>query len=231
MLMDRRQGFELWGGGSNPSRSTKYCLLTTKIYLRIIINQLASWEDKINGVISSIGRALGCGPRRYGFESDISPYKKVMKFKSLSNRQEIVDIASYIKDVISKKPETKIYIGTDSQNKKKHTTYVSVIVLHLSENDTTTGGHVLYTYEDVSKIKDRYLRLWNEVERSINVSNFLKSLGTLIDFVDLDFNENPRWESNTVLNSAIGYVESLGYLARFKPHNPFAVRVADHLCK
>ena len=154
-----------------------------------------------------------------------------LQFKSLGNHKVVTDIYSYVTDILSRKPDTKLYVGTDSQNSRRLTTYATVIVLHYNENDSGKGGHVLYSKETLPKMRDRYARLWGEVERSVEVSNMLKDLGLTVKNIDLDFNEDPRFNSNTILRSAVGYVEASGFEARWKPHNAFSVRVADQICK
>jgi predicted RNase H-related nuclease YkuK (DUF458 family) len=154
-----------------------------------------------------------------------------LQFKSLGTHKVVTDIYSYVTDILSRKPDTKLYVGTDSQNSRRLTTYATVIVLHYNENDSGKGGHVLYSKEQLPKMRDRYARLWGEVERSVEVSNMLKDLGLTVKNIDLDFNEDPRFNSNTILRSAVGYVEASGFEARWKPHNSFSVRVADQICK
>jgi predicted RNase H-related nuclease YkuK (DUF458 family) len=154
-----------------------------------------------------------------------------LRFKSLSTHEYIDNIFSYIKEKIQLVPETKLYVGTDSQNGRRSTTYATVIVMHFNENDSGKGAHVLYCKETLPKMKDRFARLWGEVERSVEVSNMLRDGGLNIKNIDLDFNEDPRYNSNTVLRSAVGYVEASGFKARWKPHDAFSVRVADQICK
>jgi len=154
-----------------------------------------------------------------------------LQFKSLGTHEVVTDMFSYISNKIKEKPGTKIYVGTDSQNSRSMTTYATVIVLHINENDSGKGAHVLYSKEHLPKMRDRFARLWGEVERSVEVSNLLRDMGLTIKNIDLDFNEDPRFNSNTVLRSAVGYVEASGFKARWKPHNAFSVRVADTLCK
>lgn len=154
-----------------------------------------------------------------------------LRFKSLGTHQYVDDIFGYIKEKIQLVPETKLYVGTDSQNGRRSTTYATVIVLHYNEHDNGKGAHVLYSKEVLPKMRDRFARLWGEVERSVEVSNMLRDGGLTIKNIDLDFNEDPKWQSNTVLRSAVGYVEASGYKARWKPHNAFSVRVADQICK
>ena len=56
-------------------------------------------------------------------------------------------------------------------------------------------------------------------------------MGLKVSHVDLDLNEDEHYKSNAVLRSAVGYVESLGFSPRWKPHNADACRVADALCR
>jgi predicted RNase H-related nuclease YkuK (DUF458 family) len=154
-----------------------------------------------------------------------------LQFKTLGSHEVVDNLIEYINEKINAKPGIKLYVGTDSQNSRRMSTYATVIVLHMNENDNGKGAHVLYCREHLPKIRDRFARLWGEVERSIEVANILRDGGLTIKNIDLDFNEDPRWQSNTVLRSAVGYVEASGYIARWKPHNAFSVRVADTLCK
>jgi len=149
-----------------------------------------------------------------------------LKFKSLTNKEEI-DLVPYIKDFLSKNDDTNIFIGSDSQNGKA-TTYAVVIVLH----NTRKGGHVLYAKSIVPKIQDRFNRLWNEVEYSLQVANHLVNNGIQKPkFIDIDLNPDPKYKSNQVLRAALGYVESMGYTPRCKPNAVVASYVADAICK
>jgi predicted RNase H-related nuclease YkuK (DUF458 family) len=154
-----------------------------------------------------------------------------LQFKSLGDHHVVNDLFGYIKNMINSKPEIKLYVGTDSQNSRRATTYVTVIVLHINENDSGKGAHVLYSKDVLPKMRDRFSRLWGEVERSVEVSSMLRDGGLTIKNIDLDFNEDPKYNSNAVLRSAVGYVEASGFKARWKPHNAFSVRVADQICK
>ena len=150
-----------------------------------------------------------------------------LQFKSLSNHSVILDVKEYIQKIIEENEDVKIYVGTDSQNSRRNSVYATVIVMHYGNH----GAHALYSKELIPKIRDRYTRLWGEVERSIEVANMVRDLGFNIQNIDLDFNEDPKYNSNTVLRAAIGYVEASGYEARWKPFNAFSVRCADVLCR
>ena len=146
-------------------------------------------------------------------------------FKKI-NHEEISDIIYYIKEKIEIDPTLDIYVGCDSQNDGKQTVYACVIVLHYNKN----GGHVLYAREKVSRIYDRFTRLWKEVEFSLEIAQFLESNGIKVKFVDLDINPDPKYGSNMVLRAALGFVESYGFEVRVKPKALAASYCADHFC-
>lgn len=138
-----------------------------------------------------------------------------------------VELLAYIKELSKLNPGLKIYIGTDSQNNGIITTYASVIVFHSGH-----GGHVIYNKEEVPVIRDRFTKLWMEVERSIELANYLRENDIdCVDFIDLDYNPNPKFWSNRLLDAAIGYVVANGFEARWKPQSVYASIVADKLCK
>lgn len=151
-----------------------------------------------------------------------------MEYKKLDNTI-IKDVAQYIKNTLTSVPYSKVYVGTDSQNKDDFTIYATAIVIHMNSDN---GGHVIYAKEKVPRIRDRFEKLWGEVQRSVNVANYLKNDCNIpIEYIDLDLNANIKWDSNKVLAPAVGYIESLGYKARFKPGPAYAVRIADILCR
>ena len=149
------------------------------------------------------------------------------KFKSLTNKKEI-DLVPYLKKQFEEHDDIKLYVGTDSQSKGATTLYAAVIVLHYGNK----GAHVLYTKELVPKVKDSFSRLWKEVEISVEISEFLRENEIHApEFIDIDLNPDPLYRSNSVLRSALGYVEAMGYKARFKPDSFAASHCADKICK
>ena len=146
-------------------------------------------------------------------------------FKSLGTRKE-VDLVPYLRDALSGESKIALYVGTDSQNIGDYTHYAAVIVLHYERN----GGHVLYTQEKIPRIRDRFSRLWREVEVSMEVADFLRDNGIEATYIDIDLNPDPIYRSNSVLRAALGFVESKGYSARCKPFAVSASYVADRIC-
>jgi predicted RNase H-related nuclease YkuK (DUF458 family) len=103
-----------------------------------------------------------------------------------------------------------------------------VIVLHYGNR----GGHVIYSRKSIPRILDRFTRLWKEVEDSVELAQWLEANDIEKPaFIDLDFNPDPKYQSNSILRSALGYVESLGYNARCKPDACSASYVADRICR
>lgn len=150
-----------------------------------------------------------------------------LTFKSLTTLKQ-VDLIQYVKDFTMANENTVLYVGCDSQNFSNKTIYALVIVLY----NQGKGGHVLYAKETLPKITDRYTRLWREIERSIELANYLTENGVeKPDFIDIDLNPDPKYKSNQLLRAALGYVESMGYKVRCKPYAMTASYVADALCK
>ena len=149
------------------------------------------------------------------------------KWRRLTDSQEI-ELVSYIREWMEVNPGHRIYIGCDSQNKGRSTTYATVVVLHYH----TGGGHVLYRRDKIEKITSSFERLWKEVELSVDVANLLINSGLgKPDCIDVDLNPDPRYNSNQLLRAAVGLIESMGIQARYKSKSPWAISIADSMCK
>jgi predicted RNase H-related nuclease YkuK (DUF458 family) len=149
-------------------------------------------------------------------------------WKRLSDKKE-VELLSYLQQWIAENPLHKIYIGRDSHNQGNKTIFATVIVLHYGVGG---GGHVLFEKTSVERIQDRYNRLWKEVELSVAAAQLLLEFGlSKPDYIDIDLNPDPKFKSNSVLRAAVGLIESLGIKARYKTTSPWAISVADSLCK
>lgn len=145
----------------------------------------------------------------------------------IMNSQSLVDIVNYTKDLLKAHPEVEIHIGCDSQNYKNHTVYVTTIVYRYPKN----GARVLYRKEKVKKINDMWTKLWGELERSIQLALFIEqNTGIKVKQIDLDYNEDPSFASNKLLQAASGYVTSMGFNASSKPNLLMATWAANVLC-
>ena len=139
----------------------------------------------------------------------------------------ITNIVSYTLDIMRVCPNAKIHIGTDSQNHKKYTTYVVVIAFRMGTN----GVHCIYHKVRERKIKDRWTRLWKEVEMTMEVAKWLSEKISIQIEVDFDFNGDAKHYSHKLISSAQGWAESLGFKSNVKPHNQIATWAADMACK
>jgi predicted RNase H-related nuclease YkuK (DUF458 family) len=148
------------------------------------------------------------------------------RFAKMSDGSK-VDLNNYVRDYLLKNPEVEIYVGCDSQNYPRVTVYVSTIVFRFPNQ----GAHVLYTREKVAKITDIWTRLWNETERAIELALHLKDeCHVEVKQIDMDYNSDESFASHKLISAAVGYAESLGFVARTKPDLLMAAWAANVLC-
>ncbi|GIV32801.1 MAG: hypothetical protein KatS3mg031_0336 [Chitinophagales bacterium] len=110
-----------------------------------------------------------------------------------------------------------VCIGTDSQVRGELAEFATVIVL-LREKK---GGFMFIHNEKTRQPMSLKERLLHEVSLSINIAYELCDLLDEYD-VDLevhaDINTNPHFKSNTALSEAMGYILSMGFAFKAKPH-------------
>ena len=100
---------------------------------------------------------------------------------------ETVDLLEYVRSILEKTPETKIYVGCDSQSYANKTIYVITVVFRYDKR----GAHVIYKREVIPKVKDLWTKLWGELQRSIDIAGYLRIEGGInIHQIDLDYNNN-----------------------------------------
>ncbi len=150
-----------------------------------------------------------------------------MKKRFKKEGGETVDPVKHTIEVLSKNDNVKIYVGTDSQNSKKFTTYVTCVCYRYGNK----GAHYIYFRESIKKIKDRWTRLWGEVERSVEIAKLIQENSIKVFCVDLDFNEKELARSHDMVAAARGYVVGLGFDCTVKPEEQVATRSADHICR
>ena len=83
----------------------------------------------------------------------------------------------------------------------------------------------------MKKIKERYPRLWKEVEVSLEVATALREAGVPVFRVDLDFNEKEIARSSDMVKAARGWVVGSGFDCECKPEMLVAAKAADHLVR
>lgn len=138
-----------------------------------------------------------------------------------------VELASYINEFLELYPECELYVGCDSQNYRSYTVYVTTVVFRFPDN----GAHVIYRKERVPRIADLWTKLWGETERSVETAELIRNETEAgIKQIDLDFNTDPAYPSNKVLNASAGYISSMGFKAKAKPGLLMAAWAANVLC-
>jgi len=139
-----------------------------------------------------------------------------------------IDVLQHARDFIVKNPDVEVYVGTDSQNKKKVTVYCTVIAFRYANH---RGVHYVYTKQVILKIKDRWTRLWKEAEYTAQVATMLRTNLVPVHYVEVDYNAKDKTAgSYSIVAAAVGYLKGLGYdNVVAKPDLQVAVKAANHL--
>lgn len=153
------------------------------------------------------------------------------------NENDVEEIKAYLKNA---DPESKIYLGCDSQKIKKagvwYANFAIVLVIHIGGKH----GCRIFGFRDRERtfdsIKSPRMRLMSEAYKVVELYNSLAD--TLEEFagfeceIHLDVNSNPKWASNGVMKEAMGYVLGMtGIEANIKPDAFAASYAADWLVR
>lgn len=150
-----------------------------------------------------------------------------MNWRKLGTGEKI-SLNEYLHDWLKDNADHKICVGCDSHNSGNKTTFAVAIVMHHQRK----GGHVIYSKLVLPRINSRYERLWKEVELSVETAQIMIDNGIQKpDYIDVDLNPDPKYQSNSLLRAAVGLIESMGMEARYKTLSPWAISIADTLCK
>lgn len=120
----------------------------------------------------------------------------------------------------------KVCIGTDSEVRGAKIDFATVIVFLREKR----GGFMLINNQSIRQQMGVKERMLTEVAQSIDISY---QLCDLLDkyHVDLevhaDINTNPNFKSNKALNEAMGYILSMGFAFKAKPHAFASSNCAD----
>jgi predicted RNase H-related nuclease YkuK (DUF458 family) len=145
-----------------------------------------------------------------------------------------LNLDNVISFIEQQSPETKVYIGCDSErvmvNGTPYADYVLAIVVHINGNNgCKIFGEVIRERDfDQKRSKPRY-RLMNEVYKVSEL--YLKLANVLVDRdieVHLDINPNEMHESSCVINEAVGYIKgTCNVIPLVKPEAFAATYAAD----
>lgn len=147
-------------------------------------------------------------------------------FKRMRDGSPVV-LLDWLRDSIEVSPGVEILVGSDSQNRMRHTVYTTTVVLRYHRN----GAQVAYQREHATKVTDLWTRLWGEVERSVRLARWLSEEGGVpVRRIDMDLNSDESHASHKLHAAAVGYVRAHGYEPNTKPSMLIASWAADVLC-
>jgi predicted RNase H-related nuclease YkuK (DUF458 family) len=117
--------------------------------------------------------------------------------------------------ILAQTPETKIYIGGDSERfligKDWYADYIMVVVVHINGNNGCKIFGEVVRERDWDQKRDKpRMRLMNEVYKIADL--YLKLHDVLEDRevqVHLDINPNEMHGSSCVINEAVGYIKGM----------------------
>jgi len=157
-----------------------------------------------------------------------------MKDFKLFGGQELENLGEYLREYYALYPDIQIFVGTDSAQHGKVTKYATAVSLLRPGK----GVHVVFNRHNIKREKDMFTRLWNEVEYTREVAEYvhneMKDIyphkdDEKIPVVHLDFNKQPRHRSNIVHDLSVGYMRGFGYQVFSKPEAWCSTFVADSL--
>lgn len=136
---------------------------------------------------------------------------------------------NYIAEHIGKYDEYEIFIGVDSKLRMIAKGVRDVRILStVCINKKGRGTHIIKRRE--SHIFKRHMSTFERLNMEIIVAEklakYLRGIG-IEPIVHLDFNPDPKWESNKVLPIAKGIFEGQGFKVEYKPEGVAALCAAD----
>jgi len=156
--------------------------------------------------------------------------KKWRKFNGEPIRSSVKEA---VKNTIIKEKEAgnklKVCIGSDSQQRGKVTEFATVIVF-LREKK---GGFMYINNDSLRQKMSIKERMLVEVSKSVEIAYALCDLLDEYDIdleVHADINTNPQFPSNDALKEAMGYILSMGFEFKAKPHAFASSSCADKMC-
>jgi predicted RNase H-related nuclease YkuK (DUF458 family) len=129
--------------------------------------------------------------------------------------RKAIDIDEVRDFIMAQSPETKVYIGGDSERfligKDWYADYIMVIVVHINGNNGCKIFGEVQRERDWDQKRDKpRMRLMNEVYKIADL--YMKLHDVLEDRdvqVHLDINPDEMYGSSCVINEAVGYIKGM----------------------
>jgi uncharacterized protein len=176
---------------------------------------------------SVVERRAGSSPARGTINKTVTIFE--LNRKQMMKKLNIDQVAEFIR---AQTPETKIYLGCDSERVKIngdwHADYVLAIVVHINGNngcklfgevhrerdyDSKPGKPAMRLMTEVYKVSELYLKLAEVLE------------GRAVE-VHLDINPDEMHGSSCVISQAIGYIKGTCNVVPFVKPDAFAASYA-----
>jgi len=124
---------------------------------------------------------------------------------------DIHEVAAFVNNC---DPDTKIYIGCDSERLRVdgiwHADYITAVVVHINgKNGCKIFGAVERERDWEQKANKPKLRLMNEVYKIADLYLELSKLIAHDIEIHLDINPNERYGSNVAVQEAVGYIKGM----------------------
>ena len=137
-----------------------------------------------------------------------------------------LDLMSQIDDYVC--GGGKVFIGTDSQIKSSHCTFVTAICLH----GQVDKFYATYFFNRQKLERDTYkvlrVRIMKEVQYSIDISLGLMEKYPLADIeVHVDIGKTQRSATRHFVDAINGWVKGVGFKCKIKPESWAACSIAD----
>ena len=142
--------------------------------------------------------------------------------------QKVTDIVGMVKGLIAE-GEREIHIGSDTQQARKETAFVTILVVV----NPGKGARAFYLQDTTPRIKSLRERLMKEVWLSVNLGLELNAMvpETTGLTVHVDANPNLKFRSSDHVKELAAMVVSQGFKTLLKPDSWAASHAADHVVK
>lgn len=135
------------------------------------------------------------------------------------------DLRLFVRAWLREHPGGKVYIGSDSQVRGDVVKYSTVVCLW----DVGYGVWEVYSTVKVPRFNDRFSRLWNEIQRSVEVADMIRDIAPVT--VHMDFNSDPSYPSYKLYDAGMGLAKAMGFEAAGKPDSWAASCGANRRCQ
>lgn len=150
-----------------------------------------------------------------------------LKWKTIEGKP-VDDVVGTVRSLIAE-GGVEIHIGTDSQQARKQTAFVTILVV-LNKGK---GGRAFYVEEFTPRVRSLRERLLREVWLSVNLGLELNAMvpETAGLTVHVDANPNLKFKSSDYVKELTALVVSQGFKTLLKPDSWAASHAADHVVK